>query len=292
MNLNKRFPEKRIVITGAGSGLGLKLALEFARMNWRIAIAEINKQRALEASEQVRKEGGDPLVIRCDVTKPDNFVKVLKAVKKEWKGADILVNNAGVAAAGFFEKIPLNKWDWIIDINQKSILYGCRTFIPMFKDRNSGYIVNVASCAGIASLPEMASYNMTKAAAIAMSETLKIELSSFNIGVSVVCPTFFNTNLVIDSSAIEKRQQKFIDTFFHSPPASSEMIARHIVRSIKKNRFYVITQRDGKNVWRIKRWFPELYFKALSYAYKNDYFDKYMKHILRILNFKLLRNGL
>lgn len=287
MKLEKRFPKKRIIITGSGSGIGLKLALEFAGMNWRIAIAEIDKQRAEEASELVRREGGKPLVIQCDVTKPEDFKKILKSVEKEWGGLDILVNNAGVAACGIFEEIPLDKWEWILAINQKSIIYGCRTFIPLFKKQKSGYIVNVASNAGIASLPLMASYNMTKAAAISMSETLKNELSPFNIGVSVVCPTFVNTNLFVDPTAIDERTQKLVDTFFNNTAVSSEKIARHIVQSIIKNRLYVITQKDGKFIWRMKRWFPGLYFKVLAYLYKKGLFDKYLSTLLRILNFKL-----
>jgi short-subunit dehydrogenase len=287
LNLNKRFPKKRIIITGSGSGIGLKLALEFARMNWRIAIAEINKERAEDASRLVRKEGGKPLVIQCDVTKPGDFKKVLKKVEQEWGGVDILVNNAGVAAGGAFEEIPLDKWEWIMAINQKSIIYGCCTFIPLFKKQKSGYIVNVASNAGIASLPLMGSYNMTKAAAISISETLKNELSPFNIGVSVVCPTFVNTNLFVDPTAVDERTQKLVDTFFANTAVSSEKIARHVVRSIRKNRLYVITQRDGKFIWRMKRLNPELYFKVLAYFFKKGVFDKYLAILLRIINLKL-----
>ena len=113
--------------------------------------------------------------MHCDVTLPRDMENVLTIVRREWKGVDILINNAGVASAGWFERIPLEKWDWIIGINLMSIIYGCRTFIRYFKESGTGgYIVNVASSAGIASLPEMVSYNTTKAAVISLSETLRI----------------------------------------------------------------------------------------------------------------------
>jgi NAD(P)-dependent dehydrogenase (short-subunit alcohol dehydrogenase family) len=287
LDLAERFPKKRVVITGAGSGIGKALALEFAVMNWSVAVAEINRERAQETVVQINKIGGRGLDIPCDVTKPDDLVKVANVVQKEWGGVDILINNAGVAAGGSFEKIPLDKWEWILAINQKSIIYGCRAFIPMFKECKSGYIVNVASNAGIASLPLMASYNMTKAAVISMSETLRNELSPFNIGVSVVCPTFINTNLLVDPSAMDERTQKLLGTFFGNTAVTSEKVARHIVQSIKKNRLYVITQKDGKFMWRMKRWYPELYFKVLSYLYRKGIFDKYLAKFLRILNLKL-----
>jgi NAD(P)-dependent dehydrogenase (short-subunit alcohol dehydrogenase family) len=285
MDLNKKFPEKRVVITGAGSGLGRALALEFARRNWRIAIAEINDERAAESAKMVREQGGIPLTIHCDVTLPRDMENVLTIVRREWKGVDILINNAGVASAGWFERIPLEKWDWIIGINLMSIIYGCRTFIRYFKESGTGgYIVNVASSAGIASLPEMVSYNTTKAAVISLSETLRIELSKINVGVSVVCPTFFKTNLMDQFSSPDERQRQLADTFFGNAKITSEQVARHTVASIEKNRFYVITQADGRNMWRMKRWFPELYFKIFGSIYKKGIFDRHLGKILRMAN--------
>ncbi|MFA5322125.1 MAG: SDR family NAD(P)-dependent oxidoreductase [Smithella sp.] len=285
MDLNKKFPGKRVVITGAGSGLGRALALEFAKRNWKIAIAEIHDERARESAELVKKEGGIPLTIHCDVTKPEDLENVLEVVKKEWKGVDILINNAGVASAGWFEKIPLEKWDWIIGLNTKSIIHGCRTFIKYFKESHSGgYIVNVASNAGIASLPEMVSYNATKAATISISETLKIELAKINVGVSVVCPTFFKTNLMDQFTSPDQRQVDLANTFFGSAKTTSEKVASHTIRSIEKNRFYVITQKDGRNMWRMKRFFPELYFKTIGILYKTGLYEKHLEKLLRVMN--------
>lgn len=287
--LNKKFPLKRVLITGAGSGLGRAIALEFAKMNWRIAIADINTEAAWETEKMVRQGGGEGIVLHCDVTKPDNLEKALKILKKEWNGVDILVNNAGVAAAGFFEKIPLDTWEWILAINLKSIIYGSRTFIPLFKEQGFGHIVNVASNAGIASLPEMGCYNVTKAGAISASETMRTELAGSNIGVTVACPTFFKTNLMDKFQSPDKRQRELAENFFDKSAVTSEQIASHIIRSIINNRFYVITQKDGRFMWRMKRWFPELYFKVFPYIYRKGYFDKYMNVFLGILNFNLFR---
>ena len=284
MDLNKKFPGKRVVITGAGSGLGRALALEFAKRNWSVAIAEINDERAKETAAMVKKEGGKPLTIHCDVTKPADLDELLKKVLEEWKGVDILINNAGVASAGWFERIPLEKWDWIIGLNTNSIIHGCRSFIPYFKERKSGYIVNVASNAGIASLPEMASYNATKAAAISLTETLRIELAASNIGVSVVCPTFFKTNLMDQFSSPDERQRELANTFFGNAKVTSEKVARHTIKSIERNRFYVIAQKDGRNMWRMKRLTPELYFKIFGMIYKTGFFDRHLVKLLRILN--------
>ena len=137
MRLEKKFPKKRVIITGAGSGLGRATALEFARMEWRVAIAEIQKKRGEETAAMVRELGGAAMVIPCDVTKPKDLDRVLATLNKEWNGIDMLINNAGVAAAGYFEKIPLRTWDWIIDLNLKSMIHGCRTFIPFSRSRDT-----------------------------------------------------------------------------------------------------------------------------------------------------------
>lgn len=288
MDISKRFPDKRVLITGAGSGLGRSLALEFSRMKWRIAAADINRERAQETGALVEKAGGNAFVMECDVTIPGDLERAASVMKNRWGGLDILINNAGVAAAGFFDTIPLETWDWIIDINLKSIIYGCRAFIPLFREQGQGHIVNIASNAGIASMPEMGCYNVTKAGVVSASETMRTELAPCNIGVTVVCPTFFRTNLMEQFTSPDERQRRMADRFFEKSSVTPEEIARHTIKSVERNRFYVITQRDGRFMWHMKRWFPELYFKVFSYIYRKGYFERYLDLFLRILNFRLL----
>ena len=276
MKINKKFPEKRVLITGAGCGLGRALSLEFALRGWKIAVTDIDKKRIKDTAALVREAGGNPLEIHLDVTKPNDFVKALKTVREKWGGVDVFINNAGVAAAGFMEKIPLDKWDWIIDINQKSVIHGCRAVIPLFKEQGHGHIVNVASNAGIASLSEMSSYNVTKAAVISLSETLKMELHKHGIGVSVICPTFFKTNLMDQFNSPDERQKLLAEKMFENALTTSDRIAKLIMKSIEKNRFYVVTPIDGKAVWFFKRHFPERYIKAMAWGYKVGLFDKYV----------------
>src|SRR5262249_40952425 len=117
-----------------------------------------------------------------------------------WQGLDILVNNAGVADAGRMEggitgELTLENWRLLVDVNLWSVIYGCRVFIPVLKKGGKGHILNVASGAGLLCLPEMASYNATKAAVIGSSETLKTELIDDSIDVTVTCPTAFRSNI-------------------------------------------------------------------------------------------------
>lgn len=270
-----KFPKKRIMITGAGSGLGRAMALEFARLGWKICVSDINMERADETLGLVKKNGGEGFTALCDVTKPDQLDTLAETLVSQWGGVDIIVNNAGVAAAGYMEKIPLETWDWILNVNLKSVIYGCRTFIPILEKQGGGHIVNVASNAGIASLPEMSCYNVTKAGVIALSETLRAELKPKNIGVTVVAPTFFKTNLMDQFKSPDERQKKMADTFFKKSKTTAQDVARHVVKSVKKDKLYTITQLDGKFVWLSKRLTPETYFNVLGWGYRKGVMDRF-----------------
>lgn len=265
MNLERRYPKKRVIITGAGSGLGKALALIFAQNQWNVIIADSDKNRAFDTAQVVEKYSGKAFSIQCDVTNEKDCILMCTYIVKTFDGCDILINNAGVAAAGFYEKIPIQTWDCIHAINTKSIILMCRTFIPVFKQQRYGYIVNIASSPRKASLPEIGCYNMTKAVVISLSETLYGELSPYNIHVSVLCSTFFKINLMDQFISPDTRQKNIEQKFFDHSLATAEDVATHIIKPISKKRFFIIKQIDGKIIWWFKRHFPELYFKGLSF---------------------------
>lgn len=272
----KKFPGKRVMVTGAGSGLGRAISLEFAKLGWKICVSDINMERAEETLALVKKNGGSGYTEKCDVTKHEEIEALAGKLENNWNGVDVVVNNAGVAAAGYMEKITLETWNWIIDINLKSLIYGCRVFIPVMEKQGGGHIVNIASSAGIASLPEMSCYNVTKAGVISLSESLRSELKPKNIGVTVVAPTFFKTNLMDQFTSSDERQRKMADMFFKKSKVTAEDIAKHTVKSIRKNRLYAITQFDGKVAWFTKRMMPETYFNVLGWGYKRGMTDKFL----------------
>jgi NAD(P)-dependent dehydrogenase (short-subunit alcohol dehydrogenase family) len=276
MNVDKRFPLKRVVITGAGSGLGRALALTFGRLVWRVAVTDIHEERMKETARLVNEAGGDALPVHCDVTNPADIERVRDVVTAEWGGVDILVNNAGVATGGFLEKIPSEVWERVLATNLQSIILGCRTFIPLFKKQGGGHIVNVASFAGIGSMPEMTPYNASKAAAISISETLKIELAGSNIGITVACPTFFKTNLLEHSTFGDPRQARMAARFFAKSSMDTDTVARVIIKKVNRRKLYAIPQTDGRVLWFLKRHCPEGYFDLFAWLYKVGWYDKYL----------------
>lgn len=270
----KRFPEKRVVITGSGSGLGRCLALDFAKMGWKVLVNDIDMDRAKDAEKAVNEAGGQAVAVKCDVTHWEDVENLAETAEKTWGGADIIVNNAGVPGVGFVEKIPVEDWRWIIDINLMSVVYGCKAFIPLFKKAGGGHIVNIASAAGIATLAEMGPYNVTKAGVIGLSETLRTELIRDKIGVTVACPTFFKTNLMDQCRYTDQHQVDMANAFFEKSLCTAEDVSRHIVKRVKKRKLYAIKQFDARFFWLFKRLFPETYYKFMGFVYSRRYLDK------------------
>jgi NAD(P)-dependent dehydrogenase (short-subunit alcohol dehydrogenase family) len=247
-------------LTGSASGIGRALAIAFATKGAKVLIADINQQGSEETLEMVKKAGGSGETYFCDVTKPEDVQKMADYGFEKWGGIDLLINNAGVAAAGLVGDIPIKDWEWIFAVNFWGMVYGCHFFIPKMKAQGDGYIVNVASAAGILSLPEMASYNTTKAAVIALSETLKGELAPHRIGVTALCPTFFKTNLLQTMRYTDEWQKEFSNAAFAYARITTEKIANITVKAIEREKLYVVPQLSGKIMWAVKRLSPGMFY--------------------------------
>jgi NAD(P)-dependent dehydrogenase (short-subunit alcohol dehydrogenase family) len=243
----------RVLVTGAGAGLGRAIATRFAGAGARVLVSDVD----VTAAETVAKELGQS-AIGLDVTADADWRAALERCQAEWGGLDVLVNNAGVGAGGRFEKIPLEDWDWIWEINLKGVVRGCRTFVPLFKDQGAGHIVNVASLAGIMNLPAMSSYNVTKAGVISLSETLRLELEPYGVHTTVVCPAYFRTTLGDRLRSPDPGLAVLIDKLMSSSKVSAEDVAAQIVTAVGDKRFLVLTHPDGRRSARLKRLLPRV----------------------------------
>lgn len=254
---------KSIVITGGASGLGLAMAKKWASTGAHICIADRNDEQAESVIKQINEAGGAGFFCQCDIT-DDDSVKSLKAFADEnLPPVDLLINNAGVPTAGGLMDETLEAWQWVLDINLKGMVRVTQAFLPGMIQRKSGYILNTASQAGLTPAPLMASYNATKAAVVALSETMKLELEQFNIGVSVLCPAFVKTNLDKSLPAGQSAMQKTVSRAIEKATFTPEMIADITFSAIKKNIFMIITHKDGRQIYRIKRFLPSLYFAIM-----------------------------
>ncbi|MFW6113376.1 MAG: SDR family NAD(P)-dependent oxidoreductase [Actinomycetota bacterium] len=266
-----KLDSKRVVVTGAASGLGRSLALVLARKGCRMGLADLRAAGAEETLKMVVERGGSGEAYEIDVSKPDEVEAMAAHFFQTWGGVDLLVNNAGVVATGYVGDIPLDDWKWIFGVNFWGMLYGCHSFIPRMKERGGGHILNVASSAGLFSLLEMSPYNTTKAAVIALSETLRAELAPDNIGVTVLCPMFFKTHLLDTMRYTDEFETDFGRATFDNARMTSEEVAEAAVRALDKGKLYCIPQRSGRILWGIKRLNPGLFHSTIAYMSRRDW---------------------
>jgi short-subunit dehydrogenase len=266
--LSKTFPKKRAFITGAGGGLGRVLSLELAGNGWTIGISDISEAGLKETASLIEKAGGKAIVYKLDVADSDRYAAVAKEYLSVTGGIDLLINNAGVGDGGVFGEYAVENWKWIVGINQMGVIYGCHNFVPTMKQQKSGQIINIASAAGFAALPSMSPYNVTKAAVISLSETLYSELKGENVNVSVVCPTFFKTNVMQHSrgdEAQKKAGQKMVDKSGIEPIE----IAQKVLSEAGKKTFYIVHPFSAKVLFSVKRLFPTMVIKVIGMGYKS-----------------------
>ncbi|MGW5053497.1 SDR family NAD(P)-dependent oxidoreductase [Actinokineospora sp. NPDC004072] len=242
----------RVLITGAGSGLGAALARAFAARGDQVLVTDVDEDAARAVAAGI---GAQHLAL--DVT-TDDWAAARQWCAERWGGLDLLVNNAGVPSGGRMERIPLADWDWIWEINLRGVVRGCAEFIPVFKQAGSGHLVNIASLAAIMNLPGMAAYNVTKAGVLALSETLRHELRPYGITTTVVCPGFFQTNLTDRLRTPDPAALKLSRKLMASATVTADDVAASVLAGVAARRFLVHTHRDGVRSHRLKRLLPGL----------------------------------
>jgi len=189
---------KTAIVTGAGSGIGKELALALARDGAHVVITDIVRERIDEVLTQLRVMGSKTGGYQVDHANLEETRAFADRYLREWGHVDVLCCNAGVGHGARVEETSLEEWQWVLGVNLWGVIYMIHFFVPKMIERRQGSILITASGAGIAPLPAMAPYNVTKAAVVSLGETLRMELVSYNIGVSVLCPGIINTNIVRD----------------------------------------------------------------------------------------------
>lgn len=245
-------PQQRVLVTGGASGLGLALVRALAARGDLVLATDLAEERPAALPPSALYE-------RLDVRSDDDWAQSLERVRATWGGLDLLVNNAGVAAGGRIDVATMDDWHWIVDINLLGVVRGCRTFVPLFKEQRSGHIVNTASLAGLVHAPAMASYNATKAGVVALSETLSHELAPFGVAVSVVCPSFFRTNLHTSLQGADTEMEESATAMITRASRSAEQVAARVLRGIDARREVILTDLDGHVAWRAKRYVRPVY---------------------------------
>lgn len=252
--------QRRVLITGAGSGLGRALARRYAASGARVACADIMQARAQDTAADL--PGSGHLALAVDVADDASFAALRAAVLEHWGGVDVLINNAGIASGGPLLDAPIEQWREVLEINLLGVVRGCHAFVPGMLAAGHGQVVNIASFAGLAGAPNIMSYGVSKAAVVTLSEQLRAEMHGRGVSVSVACPAFFPTNLLQNWRGSE-RMKDFAGRMMETSRDTLDAVADHLFAAAERGRFMILPTRREPLYWRFKRWAPELYFRQL-----------------------------
>jgi len=260
---NKISRGSRAVVTGAGSGIGRAFALELARRGGRVVCSDLNPATAENTAETIREQGGHALAVPCDVSVLAQ-VEALADRAQEWFGEapTLVINNAGVGAGGKpVGEISMEDWHWVMGVNMWGVVHGCHVFTPRLRTGGGGGIINVCSTASFAAAPSMGPYNASKAAVLALSETLAAETAGAGITVTALCPTVVKTNIFRDGR-IDDSVTSLMNKWVSLTGVSAEGVAETTLKALDKGRLYVLPQVDARLIWRAKRYLPTTYARG------------------------------
>jgi len=180
------FSGKVVLITGAGSGIGRKVAIMFAERGAKVAVNDLSEHRGNETVEMIKQEGKTAIFIAGDVSK--DAKQIIEKVVQAFGKIDILVNNAGIVPYGNVEESSEEDFEKTIQINVKGPFLLSKFAIEEMKKQKYGVIVNIASEAGLVGIPRRCVYSVSKAALLGLTRSLAVDYVDFGIRVNAICP--------------------------------------------------------------------------------------------------------
>jgi NAD(P)-dependent dehydrogenase (short-subunit alcohol dehydrogenase family) len=247
---------KVVAITGGGRGIGRATALALAREGARVAVGDLDR----EAAESVAAELGDnALGLPLDVTDHAGFTAFLDEVEQQLGPLDVLVNNAGIMpVTPLLEESP-ESISRQLEINLHAVIHGTQEAMRRMVPRRSGHIVQLASLAGRAGFPQLATYCATKHGVVGLSEAVRMELRGTGVEVSVVMPGIVRTELA--TGLAEARGVKSL---------SAEEVAGEIVAVLRAPRFDVFLPKSTGPLMALAAAVPRRAREAIARALKAD----------------------
>jgi NAD(P)-dependent dehydrogenase (short-subunit alcohol dehydrogenase family) len=243
----------RVVITGAGSGIGRATALRCAGADAaEVVCVDVDAESANATAHECGGIGRT-----CDVADAAAVQQLADAIESERGPVDVLVNNAGVGIGGPFLEASVDDWDWLMGVNLNGVAYGCQAFGARMVERGHGHVVNVASGAAYIVNRDMAAYCASKAAVLALSRCLRADWAAAGVGVSTICPGVINTPIARHARIVgplAERQDRIASAmrFGHSP----DVVAKAIVRAVERNQAVVPVGLESELAYRLLPFVP------------------------------------
>ncbi len=221
--------DKSVVVTGGGRGIGKALCVAFAAEGARVTVADLNIEDATATATQI-----NGLAVRCDVTSESDVIELVAATEQHFGPVDLFCSNAGIFRGEPDHSASASNDDWLAcwNVHVMAQVYAARAVLPGMIERGSGYLVQMASAAGLLSQIGDAAYSTTKHASVGFAESLSITHGDDGIKVSVICPQYVATPMLgYEEGNANTESQGVI---------SAEQVAEAVVKGIEAEQFLIL----------------------------------------------------
>jgi short-subunit dehydrogenase len=198
--------EKVVLITGASSGIGRALALEWARRGARVGLTARRGEELLRLGEEIERAGGEALAMPADVRDPEALKEVAERVRARWGRVDVLVANAGMSSTTAGTKLNAGEVGDVISVNVLGVVNSVAAVLPAMLEGGSGHLVAISSLASYRGMPKSGAYSASKAAVSTFFESLRVDLRKSNVAVTTIHPGFIRTPM----TAARKKKLPFL----------------------------------------------------------------------------------
>ena len=247
---------KKVLVTGAASGIGRAIALRLATEGAHLFLLDIDEAGLTETASAARRAGVEVIGRCCDVSRAEEVSAAVAAVLQRWQGVDILVNNAGITYYGHTDRMAADHWERLMRVNLLSHLQFTRELLPALLGRREAHVLNVCSVLGLIGMPKVTAYCTSKFAMVGFSESLRNEYGRVGMGVTALCPGFVTTNL-FSNAPLEQNAERH-----KQPPrwicTTPEKVANAAVKAIYRNRRLVVMEPFARLMYAVKRFAPAL----------------------------------
>jgi NADP-dependent 3-hydroxy acid dehydrogenase YdfG len=223
---------KVVVITGASSGLGEATARLLAAQGATVVLGARRADRLQALANELTRNGGKALALVTDVTQRDQVKRLVDTAVQKFGRIDVMINNAGLMPQAPLERLKIDEWDRMIDVNIKGVLYGIAAALPYMIRQKTGHIINVSSVAGHKIRAGATVYAATKFAVRALSEGLRLEVKPYNIRTTVISPGAVATEL--PDSVTDPDTAQRLKKFYEETAIPADSFARAVAFAVSQ----------------------------------------------------------
>jgi NAD(P)-dependent dehydrogenase (short-subunit alcohol dehydrogenase family) len=252
----KEFAGRTAVVTGAASGIGLGIARRCGERGMNVVLCDV-EAGALDAAAELVGDADRVLTMTVDVSQATQVQEAADAAAERFGPVHLLCNNAGVSITGRMWNMTVDDVTWLLGVNIAGVLYGVRSFVPrMMEHGEDAHVVSTSSLAGLTPMANASLYSGTKAAVVAMSESLLFDLREreAKVGVSVLCPGVVNTNILRSErnrpgelpETLNRAAGEVVADFYEAMGSDPLEVGDRVLRAAERDDFYILTGEEGR----------------------------------------------